>query len=92
MLHIHAFNHLGTRLTLSLNRLTHRNTRRTLALSVTGVDAVMRQVLFDEGGEAFKFGNSPAVRLCPSFSASQQSSIFRHADDVVSVHVISLLG
>jgi hypothetical protein len=47
MLHIHAFNHLGTRFSFCLNRLTHRNTRRTLALSVAGVDTVAGQVLFD---------------------------------------------
>jgi hypothetical protein len=31
---------LRTLLSLGLDRLTHRNTRRTLALSVAGVDAV----------------------------------------------------
>jgi hypothetical protein len=66
-----SFKSLCTFLTLGLDCLTHRYTRRTLALSMAGVDAVVGQMLFDEGGEAFNLGNPPAVRLCPPVSCSQ---------------------
>jgi hypothetical protein len=93
MLHIHACNHLGTRLSFSCYRPPSRNTRRTLALSVAGVDAVVGQMLFDEVGEAYTvicdFFLYFVYVFARTFASAQQPSLARHADDVVSVHHIS---
>jgi hypothetical protein len=81
-----------TRLSFSCYRCTHRNTRRTLALSVAGVDAVDLHALTlgggDKGCEAFEWLN-PTFISTQSVASRVNASLPRHADDVVSVHYIS---